>query len=149
MAAFNKTNWSRLAIGGSISTGSKSTKSFYGYWSGESVATIEGAGYFDALIDDIADGDALMAVVGIGGAGLTIRHYTLKVTGGHVVLTRTLDVVAGDQDAIADLVLTAPGDTPASADALRDDLTANVLPPIVAKLNAMLAMMRTAGLLST
>lgn len=102
MAAFNKANWSRLAIGGSIGTGSKSTKSLYGYWSNETLATIEASGYFDDLIDDVAVGDRVMAIVDLDGTP-TMRDYYVSSVTTHVVLSRATDKVVGQQNAIASL----------------------------------------------
>lgn len=55
----------------------------------------------------------------------------------------------GPQAAIADLNLTALTDSPATADALRDDLTTNWEAPIENKINAILTALRAAGIIAT
>lgn len=55
----------------------------------------------------------------------------------------------GPQNAIADLALTTLTDTPASADALRDNLTSTWEAELEAKVNAILAALRTAGIIAS
>lgn len=76
--------------------------------------------------------------------GHTVEADRLVVRLGLTTIPATN--VVGDQSSIADLVLTSPTDTPATADALRDDLNTNVLPPIVSKINAIIAALEASGL---
>jgi len=57
-------------------------------------------------------------------------------------------VLEGAQAAIVDLDLTTLTDTPASADALRDNLTATWEGEIQTKVNAILAVLRTTGIIA-
>jgi len=96
MAAFAIKNWARISIGGAIGNGSGSVKSVYGYWSPETLATIEGTGYLDDLIDDLAVGDRVHVVAGIGGTP-TMREYFVSSVTSHVVLSVATDKVIGAQ----------------------------------------------------
>ena len=57
--------------------------------------------------------------------------------------------VVGDQDAIADLDLTTLTDSPATADALRDNLTATWEVEIQNKINAIIAALEASGLIAS
>jgi hypothetical protein len=96
MGAFDIKNWSRLGIGGAIGNGAGSVKSVYGYWSPETIATIEGSGYLDTLINDVVVGDIVHVVAGIGGTP-TMRSYFVSSVTDHVVLSRAADAVTGGQ----------------------------------------------------
>jgi len=52
-------------------------------------------------------------------------------------------------DAVADLSITMPSDSPADADALRDDLVSNALAEIETKINDLLAELREAEIIDT
>lgn len=166
MAAFNVNNWSRIAVGGAIGTGSKSVKSLYLYVTAETIATIEGAGYFDSLIDDLAVGDAVMVVAGVGGAP-TMRIYYVSSVTTHVALARDTNQVVGDQTAIPSLtgagggaangslvdegtLATAGGNT--YSDAAVNTVLGKVkdnIAEVAAKQEAILVALRAAGLLAT
>jgi predicted RecA/RadA family phage recombinase len=69
---------------------------------------------------------------------------------GEVLLSGVpADDAEGPQAAIADLALTSLTDSPATADALRDDLTTNWETQIEGKVNAILAVMRIRGDIAT
>lgn len=143
--AFNRTGLRKIAFLGTLAADSR-PRVLYGYDSADSIATQLGANYFDDLINELGVGDKI--IIG-GGSGADVALVTVTSVTSHVAVSQAGNAVAGDQTAIPDLTLTSPTDTPASADALRDDLNTNVLPPIVAKINAVLAMMRTAGLIAS
>jgi len=158
----------RITHVGAIGTGGGSVRSLWAYLTNDDSATVETANYFDDVISEMKKGDIIFASLDIDGTP-TLRQYVVDGVTGHVTISRDVNAVTGDQTAIPNLggTLTgttdgtivdvaAPTDTPASADALRDDIATVMVPAIntqlkelQAKLNAVLAMLRTAGLLAT
>lgn len=96
--------------------------------------------------NDRADSDASVgALIGVAAAVAANPSST-----GSVRLNGSApDLDEGAQAAIADLALPTLTDSPATADALRDDLTANWEAAIEGKVNAMLAAMRAAKVIAT
>lgn len=96
--------------------------------------------------NDRADTDAAVgALIGVAAAVAANPSST-----GSVRLNGSApELDEGAQAAIADLALTALTDSPATADALRDDLTANWEAQIEGKVNAILAALRAAKVIAT
>lgn len=90
--------------------------------------------------------------VDVGKRGVWVGLTTGSSSAAIASLTGTVGGTAND----AMTAITDPADTPADADALRDDLVANVIPTIAAnltnlqaKVNAILAALRTANIIAT
>ena len=90
--------------------------------------------------------------VDIGKRGVWVGLTTGSSSAAIASLTGTIGGTAND----AMTAITDPADTPADADALRDDLVTNVIPTIEAnftdlqaKVNAILAALRTANIIAT
>lgn len=94
------------------------------------------------------NGNAWFSTVGADGpfAGIAQAAAASGDATGAVLLTGPVGQLEGAQPAIADLDLTTLTDTPATADALRDNITATWEPQIEAKINAILLAIRTAGI---
>lgn len=137
---FTAAGMKRLTHIGAIGTGGASVRSLWSYVTNDDAATLETANYFDEFLSEFRLGDQIIASIDLDGTP-TIRVYVVTSVTSHVTISRETTVVAGDQAAIADFA--APTDSPATADALRDDLTTNWLP----KLNLILTRLRSAGLL--
>lgn len=141
---------------------------FYTYSTVDSLATVAGSNYFDNASSVLQTG-GILAVVSSAVSGGGVRLYKLTVASG-VVTVAAVSGVAGDQiaaqAALTDnsggtgsetlAVIAMPADTPASADALRDDLVANALPAIknaiaslAAKQNAIIAAMKASGAMAS
>jgi hypothetical protein len=126
-------------IGTADTTGAAGTNNcLHGYVSNDDAATVETANYFDTLLDPprVKTGDLLLASLDIDGTP-TIGFYQFTVSGGHVSIATAagsqVDALTGTltgtvDGAMADVPV--PTDTPASADALRDDIATNVIPAI-------------------
>lgn len=107
-------------------------------------------------VSPLAAGKVITADTTSGALGVSAVGATKTAVGHTSEATRLIvnvsnpavlsGAVTGAQTGIVDLVLTSPTDTPATADALRDDLNTNVLPPIVAKINAIIATLEAAGI---
>lgn len=109
----------------------------YGYRTVDNAAAVEADAYFDnAVGGGLNAGDVIIASLDTDGTPLTKLYHV--VAGGADVSLRglgaaitalTYNLVAGTaNNALAAIPL--PTDTPASADALRDDIAANIIPVI-------------------
>lgn len=106
-----------------------------------------------ALASDAAAGVASRRTLGADAAQAAPGNHA-----GHVAVQAAIASLADNTAGTADNTLAAipdPADTPASADALRDDLVANALPAIrndladlAAKVNAILTAARAAGVIT-
>lgn len=138
--SFNANGMKRLTHIGAIGTGGTSVRSFWSYITNDDAATLETANYFDDFLAEFRVGDQIIASIDLDGTP-TIRVYVVTSVTTHVSISRETTVVVGDQAAIVDFA--SPTDSPATADALRDDLNTIWLP----KLNQILARLRSAGLI--
>jgi hypothetical protein len=79
---FNLKGWKRIAPLGTVSTGAGSTKSLYVYHAptADTLAVIEGTGYFNALIKDLAVGDIIMVLSDYGGTPQRRDYFVNSVT---------------------------------------------------------------------
>lgn len=85
------------------------------------------------------------STVGMLIGALTVAKLNAETTARVTVNCCVPSASEGPQAAIADLALTTLTDTPATADALRDNLTSTWEAEIEAKVNAILAALRAAG----
>lgn len=85
--AYNLDGWKRYASLGSIGNGSGSTKSIYAYHSNDTLAVIEGSGYFNSLINDLSVGDLVDVMADLDGTPQQRRYFVSSVT-TNVALSR-------------------------------------------------------------
>lgn len=134
-----------------------SARQFHTFVTNDDKAAIETANYFDALLTPagkVIKGDILVASFDADGTE-GVKMYVIDIVSSHVVISgigtaaglaalggTLTGTLAGSLVAIA-----APTDTPASADALRDDIAANMVPAlnlafkeIQTKLNTLIAL---------
>ncbi len=133
--AFNRTGLRKIAFLGALAADSR-PRVLYGYDSPDSIATQLGANYFDDLINELGVGDKI--IIG-GGSGADVALVTVTSVTTHVAVSQAGNAVAGDQTAIPDMTAISSGDSPSE--------TEHNL--VITKINAVLAMMRTAGLIAS
>jgi hypothetical protein len=121
---------------------------FYAYATADALATVLAAGYFNAARDPLKVGDVIQVIAVLGGtpdfatlkvltvpaspSNITVsRAAESNVVGDNVIASLTAAVLTDNSGGTADATLAlipVITDSPATADALRDDIVANVVP---------------------
>jgi hypothetical protein len=127
----------RLIATGPAPGGAGDCRNVYHLVTNDAAAAVEADGYFDGILSNgLRAGDQILAAIDIDGAPL-LKHYLVTAGGadvairglGAAVAALTFDLVAGaDGNALA--ALPDPADAPATADELREDLVANLIPAL-------------------
>jgi len=97
--AFSRTGLRKIAFLGTLGASTR-PRVLYGYISADTLATIQGSGYFNDLIAELGVGDVIM-VSASSGANIVLVTITSVTT--NVAFAVTATNVVGDQTAIASL----------------------------------------------
>lgn len=115
---------------------------FFAIEDGKLTLSLDAAGLADLLASAVGAG------LELSSGKLTVRlGATLALDREGRVAVRFTEIDPLDEEAASTTAIPDPANSPASADALRDDLVANTLPPIRAALDSLLAAVN--GILSS
>jgi hypothetical protein len=112
-------------------------KRFYTYVTNDLQSAVEANAYFDGALDNgLNAGDVIFAIMDDDGTPL-FKAYFITAGGADVAIrgtgpaisALTFNLVSGTANNALE-ALANPTDSPATADALRDDLVANLLPAL-------------------
>lgn len=134
--AFSRTGLRKIAFLGATAANTR-PRVLYAFTSNDLFSVIAGTGYLNDLINELGIGDVIMVVADIDGTP-DPRIVVVSSVTTNVAFVYGLDKVTGDQTAIADMAAISGGEAPTEAEH-------NL---IITKVNAILAMQRTSGLLA-
>ena len=84
--AFAATGFKTIAVGGAISTGEGSVKNVHSYVTNDTLATVEGANYFDSIGGKLNAGDTIIVTGDVDGTLWTQQYGVKSVSAANVVV---------------------------------------------------------------